>query len=208
MDQNLPADAKAHFAARWGLYGLSILIVLIGLLNSTPGIPGLDEGLQSLTGADWLTIRKFPTEWFYPIAFAMMMLCVALKHSMWASWSESSSGKRLFGLFMDVALVVAAIGISLTYLIEIESVCLIDQISGERARMMADSLARERELAELYGLPEPTTVEDPQCVATTGGLLVAIVGIAVLIFLAYNVKVWGLPLVMVALAIVLYTFTL
>ena len=51
----------------------------------------------------------------------------------------------------------------------------------------------------MFGLPEPTTVDDPKCVGTTGGWLVLIVGLAVVVFLGYNVKVWGLPLVLVAL---------
>lgn len=187
------------------VYVLSILIVLVGLANATPGIPGLDAGARSLTGLDWLTLRKFPTEWFYPIAFSAMMLCVALKHSMWRDWIGNSIAWRRFGLFMDIALVVAALMISFTYLIEIESICLIDQISGQRALLLADTLAREIEIAKLYGLPEPSTIEDPQCIANTGGWLVAIVGLTVLVFLAYNLKVWGLPLVLLALAITIYT---
>lgn len=189
----------------WLLYLLSVLIVLIGLLNATPGIPGLDESVRSLTGFDWIIIRKFPTEWFYPIAFVAMMLCVALKHSMWKAWVDRTPLRRRFGLIMDVALVAAAFAVGLTYLVEIESICLIDQLTGDRARLLADSLAREKEIADLMGLPEPTTVEDPQCVGNTGGFLVAIVGATILIFLAYNIKVWGLPLVLVALGIALYT---
>lgn len=192
-------------AARRALYVLSILIVVVGTINAMPGIPGFDAGVRSLTGLEWLSLRKYPTEWFYPIAFSAMMVCVVLKHSMWASWAEQSSTKRRFGLFMDVAFVISAFGVSITYLIEIESICLIDQITGQRALLLADTLAREIEIAKLYGLPEPSTIEDPQCIANTGGWLVAIVGLTVLVFLAYNVKVWGLPLVIVALAVSAYT---
>jgi hypothetical protein len=35
--------------------------------------------------------------------------------------------------------------------------------------------------------------------------LVAIVGIAIVIFLGYNIKVWGLPLVLVSILIASYT---
>ena len=195
---------RSGIAART-LYALSVIIVMVGLANATPGIPGLDDSLRSLTGLDWLAIRKFPTEWFYPIAFAAMMLCVALKHSFWIDWADRSPGARRFGLFMDIALVLAAFAISMTYVVEIESICLIDRFTGERERLLAEALKIEKEIAELYGLPEPTTVDDPQCVGTTGGWLVAIVGITILIFLAYNVKVWGLPLVIVALVVALYT---
>ncbi len=187
------------------LYALAVVIVIVGLFNSIPGVPGLDAGLRSVTGLDWISIRKFPTEWFYPIAFSLMMLCVALRHSLWRDWADRSSTRRRFGLFMDVALVVAAFGVSLTYVVEIESICLIDQVTGERTRLLAEALDREKALAELYGMPEPTTVEDPQCVGNTGGWLVLIVGLTVLVFLAYNIKVWGLPLVIVALAVAGYT---
>ena len=187
------------------LYTLAVAIVIVGLLNSMPGVPGLDEALRALTGRDWFTIRKYPTEWFYPIAFGAMMVCVALKHSMWRSWRDKTAGRRGLGLVLDIALVVAALGISLTYVIEIESICLFDRLSGERERLIAEAMAKEREIAELYGLPEPTSVEDPQCVNNTGGFLVLIVGAAVLVFLAYNIHVWGLPLVLVAMAVALYT---
>ena len=55
------------------------------------------------------------------------------------------------------------------------------------------------------GLPEPDTVDDPKCVATTGVWLVLIMGASILVFLGYNIKVWGLPLVLVSILIALYT---
>ena len=187
------------------LYCLAVAIVVVGLLNSMPGIPGLDEKLRHVTGWEWFGIRKYPTERFYPIAFAAMMMCVALKHSVWRSWRNRSASRRRLGLLLDIALVVMALGVSLTYVVEIESICLIDQLTGDRERLIAEALAKEKEIAELYGLPEPSSVEDPQCVNNTGGFLVLIVGVAVLVFLAYNIKVWGLPLVLVALGVALYT---
>ncbi len=187
------------------LYWLACSVVLVGLMNSIPGIPGFDSGIRSLTGLDWIALRKFPREWLFPAVFALMMLVVALRHSMWRDWKDRTPSRRALGLFMDVALIVAALGISLTYLIENESICLIDQITGERERLIADSLQKQKEFADLYGLPEPTTVDDPQCVGTTGGWLVLIMGITILVFLTYNIKVWGLPLVIVALLVAGYT---
>jgi TRAP transporter 4TM/12TM fusion protein len=187
------------------LYWLSVALVIIGLLNSIPGIPGFDDGLIAITGYDWFALRKFPREWFFPGVLALMMVIVALKHSFFNAWAQASTGRRLFGLLMDVALVVAAFVISLTYLVEIESVCLIDQFTGERARLIARSLEDAKETASMYGLPAPTTVEDPQCVSTTGGWLVLIMGLAIVVFLGYNIKVWGLPLVIVAIVVAGYT---
>ena len=187
------------------LYVLSVTMVIIGLFNSTPGIPGYDNLIADLTGQDGAKLRKFPFEWFYPAFFALMMLIVALKHSMWRSWAGKSRSRRRFGLFLDIALVVTAFTVSLTYLVEIEAICLIDQITGDRARLMEESLKSAAEFAETLGLSAPTTVEDPQCVNTTGGWLVLIVGVAIVVFLSYNIKVWGLPLVIVAILVSAYT---
>ncbi len=203
-------DPLTPAAARGGLgrrvvYFLSTALVVIGLLNAMPGIPGLDDLVKDITGDPGFIVRKFPYEYYYPLYFAAMMLTVALHHSMWRTWAGRSGLRRGFGLFMDLALVTMAVAISLTYVIEIEAVCLIDRITGDRERMIAESLKIEKENAQLFGLPEPETVEDPQCLHTTGGWIVAIVGLAIVVFLTYNIKVWGLPLVLVALLIAAYT---
>jgi len=203
---NATTDAlqRPSFSLRL-LYVLSVAMVLIGLLNSTPGIPGWDAFAAQLTGQPGAQFRKFAFEWFYPLFFSVMMIIVVLKHSMWREWEAKSPGRRWFGLFMDVALVTAALTIAVTYLVEIESICLLDRVTGDRARLIQESLAAAAAFNESLGLPAPTTVEDPQCLNTTGGWLVLIVGAAIVVFLAYNVKVWGLPLVMVAILVSAYT---
>ena len=197
-----PPAQDRHFSQNV-LYVMALFFVGIGLVNSMPSIPGWEDMWRSITGIEKLKVRAFSTEWFYPIVFFIMMLIVALKHSMWRVWANTR--KAGFGAFMDIALVVAALTISLTYLIEIDSVCLIDAVTGERARIMAETLKAEIEFAETMGLPAPDTVEDPKCVATTGVWLVAIMGVSILIFLGYNIKVWGLPLVAVSIVVALYT---
>ena len=187
------------------VYVLTVLMVIIGLINSTPGIPGYDAFASRVLGSEGALFRKFPFEWFYPFFFTLMMLIVALKHSMWRDWKDRAPLRRKFGLFLDIALVLMAVVIALTYLTEIEAVCLIDRITGQRAILIAESLQAEIEMAELLGMPAPTTVDDPKCLANTGGWLVLIVGLAVVVFLSYNVKVWGLPLVIVAILISAYT---
>ncbi len=187
------------------VYWLALGLVLVGLTNAMPGIPGLDDWVRDVTGDPWFNIRKFPFEYYYPFFFALMMLTVALHHSMWRAWRERSAVRRGFGLFMDVALVVMALTISVTYMNELEAICLADQFTGDRARLIEESLKIQKENAAIFGLPEPTTVEDPKCLNSVGGWLVAIVGVAIVIFLGYNVKVWGLPLVLVAIAVAGYT---
>lgn len=202
------AEATAHKAqpdtlASKAVYFLALLFVAMGAINSTPLIPGWDDFWRGVTGLADLRTRSFATEWFYPLVFFVMMLIVALKHSMWRAWRGTR--RAWFGAAMDIALVASAATISLTYLIEIDSVCLIDTLSGDRARIIAETLQAEIEFAELMGLPAPDTVEDPKCVNTTGVWLVAIMGVSILVFLGYNIKVWGLPLVAVAIAVALYT---
>ncbi|MEP4290822.1 MAG: TRAP transporter large permease subunit, partial [Rhizobiaceae bacterium] len=205
MSNEAPAQRDRADLGEKLVYWLALALVIVGLLNAMPGIPGIDDGFAGFLGFDNFTIRKYPYEYFYPIAFAVMMIIVALKHSLWRELRGETPLKRKFGLGLDVALIIAAVSISLTYMVEIEAVCLVDQITGERAELIAKSLAEEREFAELYGLPIPDSVEDPQCINTTQGWLVAIIGLSVVVFLAYNVKVWGLPLVLVAIAIAAYT---
>jgi hypothetical protein len=203
-DSSQKSPADQDFGMKL-VYWLTVAMVTIGLINMTPGIPGYDDLAASLTGVQGMTFRKFPFEWFYPAFFALMMLIVALKHSMWRSWAEASVWRRRFGLFMDLALVLMAATISITYFVEIEAICLIDQFTGDRARLIEESLKAERELAELLGMKAPTTIDDPKCVNNTGGWLVLIVGLAIVVFLSYNIKVWGLPLVLVAILIAAYT---
>ncbi len=199
---NHSTPSKAVFPNRT-LYILALIFVFVGIVNSTPFIPGWEELWRGVTGYKDLKVQSFATEWFYPIVFLVMMVIVALKHSMWRAWQGTN--RAAFGLFMDVALVVSALLISVTYLIEIDSVCLIDLANGDRARLIADSLQKEIQFAEDFGLPVPQTVDDPKCVSTTGIWLVLIMGVSMLVFLGYNIKVWGLPLVLVALAMALYT---
>ncbi len=200
-----PADAAKRSVALKLLYILSVAMVLVGLANATPGIPGYDALAARVLGIDGAQLRRFPFEWFYPVFFALMMSIVALRHSVWRQWRDRSQTWAMFGLALDVVFVAMAITISLVYLVEIEAICLIDRINGDRARLIAESMRAAAEFNALLGLPAPTTVEDPQCVNTTGGWLVLIVGLAIVVFLAYNVRVWGLPLVLVAILISAYT---
>ena len=188
------------------VYWLGLILVVVGLLNVTPSIPGWDDLWRSITGIDNFKIRRFPTEWFYPIMFFWMMLIVAFKHSMWRSWTNKKVTTRRFGLFLDIALVFAAAIISLSYLTELEAVCLIDVIKGERAGLVAQALQADIEYAELLGLPIPDSADDPACKNTTFGWLPFILFGSIVIFLLYNIKVWGFPLVLVSLLIATYTF--
>jgi TRAP transporter 4TM/12TM fusion protein len=204
------SDASASIPASTSLvdrivYAMALVMVVVGIVNSMPAIPGWDDMIRTLFGNDKLHVRRFPPEWYYPIVFSWMMVIVALKHSMWRDWRAASPLKRNLGLLMDVALVLSAFAITFSYLIEISSVCLIDELTGDRAALMETALKDAVAFAKEYGLPVPDTVDDPKCMNTTGVWLALIMGVTMLVFLGYNIKVWGLPLVLVSLAIALYT---
>ncbi|WP_346891811.1 TRAP transporter fused permease subunit [uncultured Roseibium sp.] len=200
-EQSQPKSGRPD---RWAA-ALGLVLVVIGLLNTIPSIPGLDAFFQNLTDNPNFAIRKYPYEFLYPLAFVIMMTVVALKHSFYRSAINRSPLYKTLSLAMDIALVATAIIIALSYLIEIDSVCLVDQFTGERARLIAKALQEEKEFAELYGLPVPTSVDDPACINNLGIWIFAVVGGAITVFLAYNVRVWGFPLVAVAIAIAAYT---
>lgn len=210
MVKKNPLQVKTGTQQRTGIeslvYWLGLLLVFVGLLNVTPSIPGWDDLWRSVTGIDHFKIRRFPTEWLYPIIFFWMMLIVALKHSMWRSWTDKPTITRGFGLFLDIALVVAAAIISLSYLTELEAVCLIDVVKGDRAGLVAQALAADVEYANMLGLPVPDSADDPACQSTTGNFLPFILFGAIIVFLMYNIKVWGFPLVLVSMLIATYTF--
>ena len=185
--------------------GLGLVLVLIGLLNTMPSIPLFEGWVRTQTGLPDLTIRKFPYDILFPICFVLMMVIVALTHSFLRTHITTGRGHYKTSLAIDALLIIAALSVSLAYLIEIDSVCLIDQFTGERAELIAKALQDEIEFAALYGLPEPTSVDDPSCINTLGVWIFPLVAGAITVFLTYNVRVWGFPLVMVAIAIALYT---
>ena len=187
------------------LYVLAFLLVVLGMLNTIPAIPGLEQLVWDLSGNNRLVVRKFPYEYFFPLIFLIMMIIVALKHSFYRTYYDSGPMVRSLSLILDLSLLLMALLISVSYVIEIDSICLIDQFTGERAELIAKSLKEEKEFAELYGLPEPDSVDDPSCINTLGPYIFLILTFSIFVFLIYNIKVWGLPLVFVAMLITLYT---
>lgn len=200
-DPGMPApQPRLTFA----VYVLGFVLILAGMVNSTPSIPGWDDFWRGLVGNPDLAVRRFPYEVFYPVAFFWMMVIVVLSSSIRIRWKHRSPPWRALGTAMDIALVLAAAAISLTYLVEHEAVCLIDRITGERAALLERALAAEQALAASLGLPVPTSVENPRCLNDTGPWLTLIVGLSVFVFLAYNAEIWGLSLVLISALLAAY----
>ncbi|MFZ7089889.1 TRAP transporter permease [Primorskyibacter sp. 2E233] len=183
---------------------LGLILVVIGMLNTLPTLPGLDTWVSDTFG-EGVVIRRFSYEYLFPLSFVLMMTTVAMQHSFARDFNDRGTGLFRMGLLMDVALVTMAFAVAAGYLIEIDSVCLIDQFTGARAELIVQALKDEIEFAELMGLPEPTTVDDPSCISTLGLWIFPLVAVAIAVFLGYNVRIWGFPLVGVAIAIAAYT---
>lgn len=182
---------------------LGFILVLIGMFNTLPTMPGLDQWVTNTFG-DGVVIRRFSFEYLAPLCFVIMMSIVALDQSMARKYKYEGRAKYAFGLFMDIALVFFALSIATAYLIEIDSVCLIDTLNGDRAALIAQALKDEIEFAEMMGLPAPSTVDDPDCITNIGMGIFPLMAFSIIVFLGYNVRVWGFPLVGVAILVAAY----
>ena len=202
---NIEATSQRRSPADLFAALLAITLVVVGMIHTLPTLPGLDEWARKATGLPALSIRRFPYQYLNPLVFVLMMAIVAFKHSFYRSYRDKPGWARHLALVMDVLFIAMSLAVAWTYLMEIESVCIVDRMTGERAALIAKALLAEKEFAATMGLPAPTSVDDPSCINTTGLWLFAIVGIGVLTFLAFNVKLWGLPLVLVSLTVALYT---
>ena len=83
MSQTEDQETEVSVFPNRSVYILALVFVALGILNSTPVIPGWDDMWRGITGIEKLKTRSFVTEWFYPLIFFIMMLLVALNHSIW-----------------------------------------------------------------------------------------------------------------------------
>lgn len=184
----------------WAI-ALGFLLVVIGMLNTMPEIPGLQDAARIVTGQPFLRVSGFPPEFFYPPIFLLMMLIVALDASVYRAWKISRPHMAWLGLLLDAGLILAAFMASFGYLVEIDSFCLIDQLTGERARLIAE--AAERSEGVIPGISFDAEV--PSCQGRFGIWIIPLLFTIITLFFLYNVRVWGVPLVAVASVVVIYT---
>ena len=180
---------------------LAVLLVLVGMVNTMPEIPGLQDLARDLTGRPFFRVSGFPPEYFYPPVFLLMMLIVALDASVYRAWREQKPHRAWLGFLLDAGLVLAALLAALGFLVEIDSICLIDQVTGERARLIEDAAARAEGV--IPGISFEAEV--PACQARFGIWIIPLLFTIITLFFLYNVRVWGVPLVAVASVVVLYT---
>jgi TRAP transporter 4TM/12TM fusion protein len=183
---------------------LAFILVLMGMANNLPNIPGLLESVQLIPGlAELPRLSKYNSEFFFPLSFAFMMVVALLGASFARTWRERLPAKRLFGIGLDILMLVMVLSLVLVYLIEHEQVCLIDTLNGERARLMADNAARAKEYMEIFGT-EPDN-DFPDCQTNLGNWILPFLILAVGVFFIYIIKAWGFPIVAVAILVTLYT---
>ena len=183
---------------------LAFILVVAGMANNLPNIPGLLDAVRSIPGLEGLPrISKYSSEFFFPLAFTLMLVIALLVSSFGRSWRGRPGGRFWLGSLLDVLMLAAILGTAVVYLIEHDQVCLIDTISGERARLLAETKARAAEYIAIYGTPP--VEEYPDCQAILGNWILPWLLFAVTVFFVYVVRVWGFPIVAVAIAIALYT---
>lgn len=180
---------------------LALILVIVGLVNTMPEIAGLQDWAREVTGQKFFRVSNFPVQYFYPPFFVMMMVIVALDASVYRDWKKTRPHLAWLGLLLDAGLILAAFLGALGYLTEIDSVCLFDQISGERAQLIQEAL--ERSKGAIPGISFEAEV--PSCQTRFGIWIIPLLFTIITLFFLYNVRVWGLPLVIVASTVVLYT---
>ncbi|MFL4472159.1 TRAP transporter permease [Tateyamaria armeniaca] len=130
-----------------------------------------------------------------------MMTIVVFDASVYRAWKVERPKRAWLGLLLDLGLITAAFLGAFGYMVEIDSVCLIDQITGERARLIAEDAANSANV--IPGISFEAEV--PSCQARFGSWTIPLLFVIITLFFLYNVRVWGLPLVIVSSIVVLYT---
>ena len=198
-----PVEASGDWMGRLAL-ALAFVLVVVGMANNLPNIPGLLEAVRSIPGLDGLPrLSKYNSEFFFPLTFALMLVIALLVSSFGRAWRGRPAPRFWLGCLLDALMLVAILGTSLVYLIEHDQVCLIDTISGERERLLAEMRTRAEEYTAIFGTPP--VEEYPDCQAILGSWILPWLLFAVTVFFVYVVRVWGFPIVAVAIVIALYT---
>ena len=198
-----PVEAGGDWMGRLAL-ALAFVLVVLGMANNLPNIPGLLDAVRAIPGLENLPrLSKYSSEFFFPLMFSLMLIVALLVASFGRRWRAGPAPRFCLGVLLDVLMLAAILGTSLVYLIEHDQVCLIDTISGERDRLLAEAKARADEYIAIYGTPP--VEEYPECQAILGSWILPWLLFAVTIFFVYVVAVWGLPIVAVAIAIAVYT---
>lgn len=180
---------------------LAFILVIVGMVNTMPEIPGLQDWAREVTGLRFFRVSGFPPEFLYPPLFVLMMVIVALDASVFRAWRMDKPHLAWLGACLDFGLILAAILGAVGFLVEIDSICLIDQITGERARLIQEAL--ERSAGVIPGMTFDAEV--PSCQARFGVWILPLLFTIIVLFFLYNIRVWGFPLVAVASVVVLYT---
>ena len=195
--------ATDHWTGRLAL-ALAFVLVVLGMANNLPSIPGLLELVQAVPGLEGIPrLSKYSSEFFFPLMFALMMAVALLVVSFGRDWAGRSPARRASGILLDLTMLAAILGMAVVYLIEHEQVCLIDEITGERARLMAETAGRAAEYREIFGI-DPVE-EFPDCQSNLGNWILPFLLAALTVFFVYIVKAWGFPIVAVAIVVGLYT---
>lgn len=203
MTNSAEHAGRAGRAKRFALT-LGFILVVLGMVNNLPNIPGLLELVQKIPGLGWVPrLSKFDNDYFFPLSFALMMFIALLNLSFVIAWRDEGVGRRVLGLSLDLLMVMTILGIVFVYLVENDQVCLLDVMNGERARLMAEMAARQKEYIEIFGVAPAD--ELPDCVTRLGVWVLPFFLGATAVLFVYVIRYWGFPIVAVAVVALIYT---
>ena len=121
------SQSQTHENFGWmqpAAFALAFVLVLMGMANNLPNIPGLLDAIRSIPGlAELPRISKYNSEFFFPLTFALMMVIALMTSSFAKDWQNESRAKFALGILLDVLLLVMVLSMAVVYLIENEQVC-------------------------------------------------------------------------------------
>ena len=128
-------NSPASFASRAQRLAafLSVIPVIVGFVNTMPEIAGHQDWAREVTGRPFFRVSNFPPDFCYPPIIVLMIVNVALDASVYRAWAEERPNLAWLGLLLDIGPIAAATLATVGFRVEIDSIFLIDQITGERA---------------------------------------------------------------------------
>jgi hypothetical protein len=98
---------------------LGFILVLMGMANNLPNIPGLVETIRLIPGLGELPrLSKYNPEYFSPITFVFMVIISLLGASLTQSWRNEPIHKKSLGIVLDLSMLLITVAVILGYLIE------------------------------------------------------------------------------------------
>ena len=99
---------------------LGFILVVMGMANNLPNIPGLVEAVRLIPGlSDLPRLSKYNPEYFFPLTFTFMVVISLLGASLAQSWWSEPFHKKSLGIMLDILMIIITIVLVFGYLIAV-----------------------------------------------------------------------------------------